>query len=116
MPAPSPDTIAFLRARRSRPAKTLTTPVPGADEAVLDARGLPDPEKVAPFVYLPEVQRYHGLGAQLGRAFESRRKILRTAGPVCPRASSRSLMTSLAGRTRNFFWGIWRSISHDPQK
>ncbi len=40
-----------------------------ADEAVLDPRGLPDPEKVKPFVYLTEVQHYHGLGPRLGRAF-----------------------------------------------
>jgi flavin reductase (DIM6/NTAB) family NADH-FMN oxidoreductase RutF len=33
---------------------------------VLDARGVPDPEKVRPFVYSPEARKYHGLGAYLG--------------------------------------------------
>lgn len=37
-----------------------------ADPAVLDERGLPDPEKVRPFVYSPEVRRYHALGQYLG--------------------------------------------------
>jgi flavin reductase (DIM6/NTAB) family NADH-FMN oxidoreductase RutF len=41
-----------------------------ADEDVLDSRGQPDPETVRPFVYLPEVQRYHGLGPTLGTAFK----------------------------------------------
>jgi len=40
-----------------------------AEEAVLDATGVPDPDRVRPFVYLPEAQRYRGLGAELGRAF-----------------------------------------------
>ncbi len=31
MPTPSPETLAFLRTRRSRPAKTLATPVPARD-------------------------------------------------------------------------------------
>lgn len=39
-----------------------------ADEAVLDERGLPDPDKVRPLVYAPEVRRYHGLGAHIGDA------------------------------------------------
>ena len=45
-----------------------------ADEAVVDERGLPDPEKVRPFVYLPEVQRYHEIGSALGRAFDVGRR------------------------------------------
>jgi flavin reductase (DIM6/NTAB) family NADH-FMN oxidoreductase RutF len=40
-----------------------------ADEEVLDANGLPDPEKVAPLVFSPEVRVYHGLGEALGKAF-----------------------------------------------
>ncbi len=35
MPTPNPDALAFLQTRRSRPAKTLTTPVP--DRAALTA-------------------------------------------------------------------------------
>jgi nitroreductase len=55
MPDPSPATLDFLRARRSRPAKTLTTPVPGPDEM----RGLleiaarsPDHGKLEPWRFL----------------------------------------------------------------
>ncbi len=40
-----------------------------ADEAVLGARGLPDPAKVRPIAYSPEVRSYHGLTAPLGQAF-----------------------------------------------
>ncbi len=49
-----------------------------AEESVLDARGLPDPERVRPLVYLPEVRHYHGLGPCLGTAFD----LGRTVGPV----------------------------------
>lgn len=35
---------------------------------VLDDRGIPDPEKVRPFVYSPEARCYHGLGEHLGNA------------------------------------------------
>ena len=31
MPTPNPDALHFLQTRRSRPAKTLTTPVPDQD-------------------------------------------------------------------------------------
>ncbi len=37
-----------------------------ADPDVLDEGGRPDPEKVRPYVYSPEAQKYHGLGACLG--------------------------------------------------
>jgi flavin reductase (DIM6/NTAB) family NADH-FMN oxidoreductase RutF len=49
-----------------------------ADEAVLGGRGLPDGAAVRPLVYLPEVRRYHGLGPDLGRAFE----VGRGVGPL----------------------------------
>ena len=39
-----------------------------ADEGVLDERGLPDPAKVRPFSYAPDVRGYHGLGRHLGRS------------------------------------------------
>ena len=39
------------------------------DESVLDERGLPDIEKVKPFVFSPEVRRYHKVGDYLGEAF-----------------------------------------------
>ena len=40
-----------------------------ADEAVLDESGAPSVERVAPFVYGPEVHAYHGVGALLGKAY-----------------------------------------------
>jgi len=40
-----------------------------ADEAVLSAEGLPEVEKVAPFVFGPELRVYHGVGETLGKAF-----------------------------------------------
>jgi len=40
-----------------------------ADEAVLSAEGLPEVEKVAPFVFGPELRVYHGVGRKLGKAF-----------------------------------------------
>ncbi len=39
-----------------------------ADEAVLGECGLPDPAKVRPVSYAPEVRLYHGLGGLLGSA------------------------------------------------
>jgi len=40
-----------------------------ADEAVLGQDGLPDVEKVAPFVFSPEIRLYHALGESVGKAF-----------------------------------------------
>jgi len=40
-----------------------------ADEAVLSAEGLPEVEKVAPFMFGPELRVYHGVGEKLGKAF-----------------------------------------------
>ena len=55
MPTPSPEALAFLRTRRSRPAKTLTVPVPDRD----DLRGLleialrtPDHGKLEPWRFV----------------------------------------------------------------
>jgi flavin reductase (DIM6/NTAB) family NADH-FMN oxidoreductase RutF len=45
-----------------------------ADEDVLSDSGMPDIEKVRPFVYCPEVQHYHGIGSLVGRAFEIGKK------------------------------------------
>jgi flavin reductase (DIM6/NTAB) family NADH-FMN oxidoreductase RutF len=41
-----------------------------ADPEVLEERGLPDPERVKPFVYGSEIRTYHGLGACLGKGFD----------------------------------------------
>jgi len=45
-----------------------------ADEAVLGEKGLPDMEKVKPFVYTPEVRTYYGIGEFIGMAFTIGRK------------------------------------------
>ena len=46
-----------------------------AEDAVVDDKGLPDIEKVAPIIYGPEIRSYHGIGRYLGRAFEIGKKI-----------------------------------------
>lgn len=40
-----------------------------ADESVLGENGLPEPEKVKPVIFSPDVRHYHGLGKFLGKAF-----------------------------------------------
>lgn len=40
-----------------------------ADEAVLDADGAPDIEKVKPIIFSPEGRKYNGIGKSLGKAF-----------------------------------------------
>jgi flavin reductase (DIM6/NTAB) family NADH-FMN oxidoreductase RutF len=40
-----------------------------AEETVLGSDGLPDVEKVAPFVFSPELRLYHALGEGVGKAF-----------------------------------------------
>jgi flavin reductase (DIM6/NTAB) family NADH-FMN oxidoreductase RutF len=40
-----------------------------AEEAVLGENGLPDIEKVKPFLYAPEYRTYHGVGEFLGKAY-----------------------------------------------
>jgi flavin reductase (DIM6/NTAB) family NADH-FMN oxidoreductase RutF len=39
-----------------------------AASEVLDEKGRPDPEKVQPFSYAPEIGRYHALGLDIGEA------------------------------------------------
>jgi hypothetical protein len=39
------------------------------DEEVLDGNGIPDIEKLQPFVYSPGSQAYHGIGELVGKAF-----------------------------------------------
>jgi flavin reductase (DIM6/NTAB) family NADH-FMN oxidoreductase RutF len=45
------------------------------DESVLDANGMPDVEKVKPFVFSPQVRAYHGIGGSVGKAFDMGRAI-----------------------------------------
>jgi flavin reductase (DIM6/NTAB) family NADH-FMN oxidoreductase RutF len=40
-----------------------------ADEAMLDANGIPDMDKVKPILFAPEIQAYYGVGDFLGKAF-----------------------------------------------
>ena len=46
-----------------------------ADEAVLSGDGLPDIEKVKPFVFTPEVRDYYGLGPHIGSAYTMGKEI-----------------------------------------
>jgi nitroreductase len=55
MPDPNPTALAFLQTRRSRPAKTLTPPVPGAEEVrglIKVAARVPDHGKLEPWRFL----------------------------------------------------------------
>ncbi|MEJ2682912.1 MAG: flavin reductase family protein [Candidatus Sulfobium sp.] len=40
-----------------------------ADEAVIDAAGMPDIEKLRPAIFTPESRSYYGVGKHLGKAF-----------------------------------------------
>ena len=75
MPKENPEALAFLLSRRSRPAKTLTTPVP--DAAMLDilltaAARTPDHGKLEPWRFIvltkPALLRLAGLVASRGAA------------------------------------------------
>ena len=44
------------------------------DEAMLGEKGLPDIEKIKPFLFSPEVRTYHKVGEYLGQAFSIGRK------------------------------------------
>lgn len=55
MPTPNPDAFAFLSTRRSRPAKTLTGPVPSAEELaplLQAAARTPDHGKLEPWRFI----------------------------------------------------------------
>ncbi len=75
MPTPRPDVIDFLNTRRSRPAKTLTTPVPTRAEVepmLVAAARTPDHGKLEPwrFIVLEQaaLARLAGLVADRGAA------------------------------------------------
>jgi nitroreductase len=82
MPEPRPEVLDFLLTRRSRPAKTLTAPVPGRDEMMrllTAAARSPDHGKLEPWRFLvlerPALQRLASLvrarGAARGEAAET---------------------------------------------
>lgn len=85
MPDPNPDALAFLLSRRSRPAKTLTTPVP-SDDALMPlltaAARTPDHGKLEPWRFIvlkePALRRLGHLararGAALGLDAEKQTK------------------------------------------
>lgn len=88
MPEPNPSALAFLQTRRSRPAKTLTTPVPGADEVrglIKVAARVPDHGKLEPWRFLvlekPALARLAetvpAKGQELGIALEKIEKAAR---------------------------------------
>lgn len=77
MPKPNPDTLSFLETRRSRPAKTLSGPVPSRDDLVrllTVAARVPDHGKLEPWRFIilgrPALTRLAGTmpeaGARLG--------------------------------------------------
>lgn len=73
MPTPNPEALAFLLSRRSRPAKTLTTPVPDAaalDTILTAAARTPDHGKLEPWRFIvltkPALMRLAGLVAARG--------------------------------------------------
>lgn len=75
MPTPNPAALDFLMTRRSRPAKTLTTPVPNADqlrELLTAAARTPDHGKLEPWRFIvlgkPALKRLAGLVAERGQA------------------------------------------------
>ena len=75
MPQANPDAIAFLRSRRSCPAKTLTLPVPGRDELRLMleiAARSPDHGKLEPWRFIvlekPALARLAALAGERGAA------------------------------------------------
>ena len=45
------------------------------DEATLTDKGLPDMEKVAPFIYGSGIESYHRIGQKIGRAFDVGKKV-----------------------------------------
>jgi len=49
-----------------------------ADAEVLNASGLPDPEKLSPMLFAPEVHAYYSLGERLGDAFSVGKELKRT--------------------------------------
>lgn len=88
MPDPNPDALEFLLTRRSRPAKTLTTPVPGRAEVetlLTAAARSPDHGKLEPwrFVVLarPALERLAAAipatGTRLGEGPERTEKMTR---------------------------------------
>ena len=75
MPEPRPEVLDFLLTRRSRPAKTLTAPVPGRDELMrllTAAARSPDHGKLEPWRFLvlerPALQRLASLVRARGAA------------------------------------------------
>ena len=44
------------------------------DETALTNKGLPDIEKVSPFIYASEIQSYHRIGDNIGKAFDIGKK------------------------------------------
>jgi len=45
------------------------------EEEMLTDAGKPDIEKIRPIVFSPEVQKYHGIGEFIGKAFEIGKKL-----------------------------------------
>jgi flavin reductase (DIM6/NTAB) family NADH-FMN oxidoreductase RutF len=48
-----------------------------AEEDVLNAAGIPDPEKVKPLLYMSGTRDYYGIGSFIGKAFDIGKKIVK---------------------------------------
>ena len=46
-----------------------------ADETALNERDVPDPEKVRPLVFFPNIRKYYSIGTPLGKAFSIGKKL-----------------------------------------
>ena len=49
-------------------------------EEFLNSDGLPDVEKVRPFIFSPEILEYHGIGKKIGPAFKMGKKLKKADG------------------------------------
>lgn len=77
MPTPNPAAFDFLMTRRSRPAKTLTTPIPDQSEVtrlLTAAARTPDHGKLEPWRFIvltkPALQRLAAMVPERGQALE----------------------------------------------
>lgn len=77
MPIPSPETLEFLKTRRSRPAKTLKAPAPNREELkelLTIAARTPDHGKLEPWRFIVIEQ------AQMVRLADAAERVARAAG------------------------------------
>ncbi|MHA6264991.1 nitroreductase family protein [Arenibacterium sp. CAU 1754] len=96
MPAPNPAALEFLLTRRSRPAKTLTTPVPDADTLttlLTAAARTPDHGKLEPWRFIV-IEK--GAMGRLGDLAEACGRALGKSDEDCAKARSQFDLGNLA--------------------